>query len=100
MNSGHQTFFDAPVVVKYFGDRCKAVSRARGIRYNVHARFILLLIDSHYKDWGCIFWRSREDHFLGTTLKMLAASFSGEEDTCGFADKVSSMLAPWDVLWL
>ena len=81
MNSGHETFSDAEVIVQDFSDGCETVSSAGRIRNNLHVRVVLISIDTHNKHGGVIFRWSRKDDFLSTAFEVSRCFSFVEEDT-------------------
>mmetsp|Transcript_18981 Transcript_18981/g.43850 ORF Transcript_18981/g.43850 Transcript_18981/m.43850 type:complete len:460 (-) Transcript_18981:90-1469(-) len=93
MNSGHETLLQAKLIVDDLGKGSQTVGGARSVGDNVHAGFILLLVDSHDKHRG-ISGRSRDDNLLGTSDHVLGGSFSGGECSSGFNNVVNTSITP------
>lgn len=73
MDSRHHAGDDAELVVQDFGERGKAVCRARGVRNDLHVGPVLLPVDADDDRLGLgVFGRSRDDDLFRTGLEVLA----------------------------
>ena len=52
VHGGHQAFGDLEVVVDHFGKRGKTVGGAGGVRDNLHAALVLVVVHTHHEHWG------------------------------------------------
>lgn len=67
MDCGHESLYDAEVVMNDLSQRGQAVGGAAGINNNLDGVVILLMIHTHYKHGG-ISRRKRDDDPFGSTL--------------------------------
>mmetsp|Transcript_23716 Transcript_23716/g.49935 ORF Transcript_23716/g.49935 Transcript_23716/m.49935 type:complete len:222 (+) Transcript_23716:533-1198(+) len=93
MHSGHETFLQSKFIVDDLGKWCQTIGGARGIGDNIHAGFILFLVDSHDKHRG-ISGRSRDDDLLGTSSHVGRSSFGRSEGSSGFNNIVNTSITP------
>jgi len=97
VDGSHEAFSNSPVVVEDLGDRGQAVGGARGVGDNVHVALVLIVVDSHHEHGGGVSGGARNNSFLGTSVQVESSGIGLGEDTGGFADEISSVLAPGDV---
>ena len=96
MDSGHEAFHNAEVVMDDFGQRSQAVGGAGGIADNLEGVVILLVVHAHHKHRG-ISRRSQDDDPLGSALQVSPTLLHGGEDPSGLHNILSTSITPFDV---
>ena len=96
MNSGHQTFDDAEVVIDNFCQRCQAVSGAGCVRNDVLAS-ICFEVSATNEHRGVVFGRTSQNNFFRASSDVFTCSFVGQEDTGSFCYYVNADFVPFQV---
>lgn len=96
MDSGHEAFYNAEVVMDDFSQRSQAVGGAGGIADNLEGVVILLVVHTHHKHGG-ISRRSRNDDPLGAALQVSPSLLHGGEDPSGLHNILSTSITPFDI---
>merc|ERR1719516_357550 len=52
MDSGHETFHNAKVVIHDLGKRSQTVRGTRGVAHNLHVSRVSILVDTHDEHWS------------------------------------------------
>mmetsp|Transcript_36647 Transcript_36647/g.44816 ORF Transcript_36647/g.44816 Transcript_36647/m.44816 type:complete len:392 (+) Transcript_36647:104-1279(+) len=93
----HETLLNAVGVVEDLGDGGEAVSRAGGVRDDVHAGLVLLVVDTHDEDGRAVLGRGRDDGLLCAALEVSAGLGLVAENASALGDVVSADAAPRDL---
>ena len=96
MNGGHQTVYDAELVVEHLSDGSEAVGRARCVRDELLA-CISIGVDTAYEHRGSILRRSRHYDILGTGGDVGLSLLLGKEQTGRLDDVLGLYLVPFEV---
>lgn len=94
VDGGHETLHDSEFVVQDLGEWGQAVGGTRGVGKNGGSS-IFSVVDTHDIHGG-IRGRSGNDDTLASSLQVGFRLGDGGENTCGFADSVSSSFSPFD----
>ena len=81
MNSCHETFLNAPVVIDNLGDGSKAVGGARSVGDDCLIACVLLIVHTIHIDGSVILGRCRHDDLLSTAVDVELSLLLGEVDT-------------------
>ena len=101
MDGGHQTLFDAKLIVDDLGQRRQAVGGAGGIGDDGHIAGVSLVVDTHDEGGDAIALAgSGQDDLLGAAHEVLGAAFCSAELTGGFDDIFYAHAGPVDVFRL
>ena len=96
VNSGHQTFDDAEVVVDNFCQRRQAVGGAGCVRNDVLA-FVFVKVSAFNKHRGVVFRRTSQNNFFRASSDVFTRGFVGQEDTGSFCYNVNTDFVPFQV---
>ncbi|CRA91425.1 Uncharacterised protein [Salmonella enterica subsp. enterica serovar Typhi] len=96
VNSSHQTFDDAEVVVDNFSQRRQAVCGAGSVGNDVLA-FVFVKVSAFNKHWGVVFRRTRQNHFFRASGDVFTRGFVSQEDTGSFSHYVNTNFVPFQV---
>jgi len=93
MDSGHEAFDDAELVVDDLRQGCEAVGRARSVADHLHRLLVLLLVDAHDEHRGVRGW-GRDHDVLGASFQVGACFFHGRENASRLDYVLSAVSAP------
>ena len=96
MNSSHQTFDDAEVVVDNFSQRSQAVSGAGSVRNDV-LTFVFVKVSAFNKHRSVIFGRTSQNHFFRASSDVLTSGFICQEQASSFSYYVNTNFVPFQV---
>ena len=96
MNSSHQTFDDAEVVVDNFCQRSQAVGGAGSVGNDVLA-FVFVKVSTFNKHRSVVFGRASQNDFFRASGDVLTSGFVGQEDTGCFSNNVNTHFVPLQV---
>lgn len=96
VDGGHDSSFDAEVILKNFGYWCQAVGGARGVGDDVVVLRIVDFFVYAEDDGGVdfVFCWGGDDYFFGSGGEVFSGCFTGAEDSGGFDDEVYAKFLP------
>lgn len=94
VDGGHQALDDAELVVEDLGERAQAVRGARGVRDDVLAAVVLVVVDAQHDGDVLVAGRRGDDDLLGAGVQVTLRLGACGEDAGRLDDDVNAQVAP------